>query len=446
MGQQGALIEPIKQRGRTSHFSWLPDAETDPHPRLTWLAECAFDLGVSLFYLKEEIRPSGYRLEPGTLLLSNHQRDCDIPILTTAICERQGLQIRWPLPFYATREDIFSKHFLGNLLVSAGWPKLLAQAIGQIQLGWLFKTVRAKPMRRIREFTFNEALRLATAECRSVHPNNILNARGLRLVEGQLGVLPNTLEPIQERTLGAAGLAFWGLRHLRLTTIKSIEKTFKAEINRQLDEFARLLDQGHVVYIAPEGTISGDGYLRRFRAGPWRVLQRCERPPRLQPLALGYDALKPGRLRVVIHIGDPLIQPLPGTRADFNALLRSTFLKLHALTPSHLIARYLSCGPRCFTERELISWIEQAVAAAKKSPIAVDPLFSRREFHQVLQHRIRWLHQRQLLEHRGWYWSRVGEFTRSPGWHCPEAIASYLNNSLSEIVASEPTLKEVFQP
>lgn len=191
MVQQEALINPIKNRQQRG-FSWLPDADSDPHPRLTWLAECAFDIGVSLFYLKEEIRSPEYNLEPGTLLLSNHQRDCDIPILTTAVCQRDGLQIRWPLPFYATREDIFSKDFLANLLTSAGWPNLLAKAIGKIQLGWLFKTVRAKPMRRIREFTVNEAMQLATAgQNNELQPSRILNARGLRLVESQLGSLPN---------------------------------------------------------------------------------------------------------------------------------------------------------------------------------------------------------------------------------------------------------------
>ena len=95
---------------------WLPDAELDPHPRLTWLTECCFDLSVLALYRKEEMLPEGFSLDPGTLVVSNHQRDSDVPILTTVICRREGLNIRFPLPFYATREDIFLPGFLRDLL------------------------------------------------------------------------------------------------------------------------------------------------------------------------------------------------------------------------------------------------------------------------------------------------------------------------------------------
>ncbi|MGH8128733.1 MAG: hypothetical protein ACRETC_10305, partial [Gammaproteobacteria bacterium] len=114
----------------SSSFDWLPDAELDPHPRLTWLTECAFDLTVDALYEKEEILPVDYALAPGTLIVSNHQRDSDVPILTTTLCQKPGRYLRYPLPFFAAREDILRTGFLRDLALSAGWGQGFAALLG----------------------------------------------------------------------------------------------------------------------------------------------------------------------------------------------------------------------------------------------------------------------------------------------------------------------------
>ena len=164
-------------------FKWLPDADLDPHPRLTWLVECCFDLTVLALFRKEEIVPADFRLDPGTLVVSNHQRDADVPILTTVLCRREGFYIRRPLPFYATREDIFRPGFLADFL--AHWPRPLPALLGRIPLRWLFRIVRAEPMRRVREFTLVETLAaLRAGGFADAAPATVLNRRGRRAARG----------------------------------------------------------------------------------------------------------------------------------------------------------------------------------------------------------------------------------------------------------------------
>lgn len=405
-------------------FDWLPDADRDPHPRLTWLTECAFDVAVDALYEKEEIVPEGYKLEGGTLIVSNHERDSDVPVLTTTLCQRRGRFIRYPLPFYASREDILRPGFLRELLLAQGWPGIIAWPAGWIPLSWLLRIVRARPMRRVREFTLKEALgALCRAGLGDEDPRDWLRPSTIAELERRLRKVPDSLIRLSRKRLGPYGSRFWGLRRLRPTALRRIAPDMRATINTQLRNFAERLDDNRCVYFAPEGTITDDGGMGRIRAGTLRLFKYARRQPAVLPVGLSYDFFNHGRRRVVVNVGTPIQGLDPDHPHAFNGKLRDTLLGLRAATASHLLARYLATGPEQFTVAELTGWMGQARAAVEQSGIKLDPLLQRTsDMEALVRTRLAWLSHHRLVsraeDHLHWYnlWSREKAPGRDAAW------------------------------
>jgi 1-acyl-sn-glycerol-3-phosphate acyltransferase len=408
----------------------LPEAEFYPHPKLSWLIALGFDFTVGALYRVECMLQPGFR--PGALVVSNHQRESDVPIVCSALVRRRGLRLLDPLPFFAMREDLLHRDALFHLLWR--WPRPLAKALGKIPLGWLFRGVRTMPMRRTREFTLGETVEaLIAAGLGDESPEAVLNARGQREVIARMQTLPEHVRDITRDALGRAWRTYWGLRRLRLGVLQRIAPDFRKAVDTQLDSFAALLDRGHALYMAPEGTISPDGRFGRVRAGPWRVSRRRTSPPLIMPVGLSYDALGPGRLRVVAHGGSALRAPDLSSQDRFGAELRDILLALCVLTPSHLLAWYLRHGPRRFTTIELAEWLERSRDVAHASGVGLDPLWKRSSGQIIADERIRWMRRKSLVEHRGGEtWDNIWSRGSAPGWDTPAAMVTYFVNSLTD--------------
>ncbi len=427
-------------------FDWLPDADRDPHPRLTWLTECAFDIVVDTFYEKEEIIPEDYRLEDGTLIVSNHERDSDVPVLTTTLCQRRGRFIRYQLPFYASREDILRPGFLRELLLSQGWPEIIAWPAGWIPLGWLLRIVRAQPMRRVREFTFKEALdALCNNGLGDEDPRDWLRPSTIAELERRLREVPHTIARLKRKSLGNYGRRFWGLRRLRPEALRRIAPDMRVTINAQLKRFAQLLDQGRCVYFAPEGTITDDGGMGHIRAGTRRLFTYARRKPTALPVGLSYDYFKRGRRRVVVNVGTPIQGLDSDSLRAFNAKLRDTLLELRAVTTSHLLAWFLSTGSEQFTVPQLTEWMGKARKAVEQSGIKLDPLLQRTtDMEALVCTRLAWLSHHGLVsraeDHLHWHnrWSREKARGRDAAW----VDARHLVGAFEDWTAHFPALRD----
>jgi len=433
-------------RDARAPFAWLPDARLDPHPRRTWLVECAFDLALHALFRRVEIVPRDYALEPGTLVVSNHQRDADVPLITAALCGRQGLRLRWPLPFPASREDMFRPGFLGELL--AHWPRPLPALLARVPLAWLFRVVRAQPMRRLREFSIGEALAACAAEPGAPHaPEAALNARGRREVWAALGALPGRIDALLgARELAALRRRPWGLRRLGRAARRALLPGLRADIEAQLARFAALLDAGRVVYFAAEGGISESGLLGRFREGMWRVSRLAASPPAVLPAALSFDPFGRGRTRALVHVGAPLRGLDLGDVRAFNASLRRAIVRLYAVTPSHLASRYLSVGPARFTSEALGAWMRRAAQAARDDGLSVDPLLAGGSHEALAARRLTWLARKRLVSRDGAGWVRRWPRESAPGWTTPAAMARYLDHALEALAAEAPRFAACLQP
>lgn len=411
-------------------WTWLPDAELEAHPFGSWLLELGFDLWIRALYQRVVLLPDDFNIAPGTLIACNHQRDVDGPMLGTVLVRRSGLRFRWPLPFFATREDLFRPGILSRLTVH--WPRPLSALLGHLSLAWFFPLGRAEPMRRVREFTLGETLRaLAEADLGDADAASLLNARGRR----ETGI---TASAVSVRALTQRHdlplEAWWGLRRLTLPAFEKLAPAFRATIEAQLMHFAQRLDRGRCVYFAPEGTISMDGHFCRIRAGFFRLAGMAKSPPWIQPMALAYDTLAPGRSRVVVRIGQRFRADTTLDRHAFEATLRRAILGLAPITPSHLLARYLLHGPMSFTREDLAGWFARSLSALHNPRPSLDPLFERSSANTLAGERLRWLEREVLVVRRGDTFRNTCPRDVEPGWHAPANIARYLDNNLVDLV------------
>ncbi|HEX5962030.1 MAG TPA: hypothetical protein VFY97_12415 [Rhodanobacteraceae bacterium] len=389
-----------------------------------------FDLWIRSLYDRVILRPDGFRIAPGTMLASNHQRDVDGPMLGTVLVQRHGLHFRWPLPFYATREDLFRPGILSRLTVQ--WPQPLSALLGHVSLAWFFPLGRAEPMRRVREYTLGEALRaLAAAGFADADAASMLNARGRRetgLAAGAASVrmAGQRDDPRME--------SWWGLRRLAPAASHALAPGFRATVDAQLAHFAMRLDRRRCVYFSPEGTISMDGHFGRIRAGFFRLARMARAPPWIQPMAIGYDTLAPGRSRVVVRIGERRRAVTSLERRAFDATLRRMILELAPITPSHLLARFLLHGPVACTEADLAGWLARCLPALRNAHPSLDPLLQNADVRVLASQRLRWLEHKGVVVRQGDVFRNLCDRGAEPGWRAPANIARYLDNNLADLV------------
>lgn len=411
-------------------FRGIPDAERHRHAWLAWLFECGFEFTVVSVYRRETYFPPGYQLPPGSVVISNHQRDADVPILGTALCRRRGLHFQWPLPYFAAREDLFRRGFVAEYVV--GWPPPLPQLFGLIRLRWFFEILRTRPIRRVREFSLRETLQALVANGLGAHdPAAILNARGRHDLAAQPGRRLDALRP-------RSGSALWGLRRLQRGARQPLLPEFRHTISSQLRDFGALLDQGYSVYFSPEGVISADGRFGRVRAGLRQLCRLAAASPRLLPVALSYDGLAPGKLRVIVQVGELLECPDTAQAAAFSAAVRRTILKLVAINPSHLLAAYLSIGPLQFSTQDLADWLRHALAVVSRRDLRIDPHCANHARAAALEQRLHWLRRKRLLGVARGRWQNLWPRDAKAGWHTPARQVAYFTNSLGDLLPDWP--------
>jgi hypothetical protein len=205
-------------------------------------------------------------------------------------------------------------------------------------------------------------------------------------------------------------------------------------VDAHLAHFAERLDGDRCVYFSPEGTISMDGRFGRIRQGFFRLVRRTKCAPWIQPMALSYDALGPGRLRVVVRIGEHFRANTSLDRRAFDAALRDSVVRLASITPSHLLARFLLHGPHAFDAPGLAGWLAHSHAALKTNGNSLDPLFEHASFEHIASRRLRWLQRKRLVARNGEGFRNICPRDARPSWRKPANIVRYLDNALADLV------------
>jgi len=114
-----------------------------------------------------------------------------------------------------------------------------------------------------------------------------------------------------------------------------------ARIEAGLQRFAAVLNNGGVLFLAPDGMLSPDGRFGRMKSGLPQIVERTVNGVILAPATITYDFMTTGRMTVFGVFGRPLRVDASWPAARLEAELRRTILALTTVTLGQLAARAL---------------------------------------------------------------------------------------------------------
>lgn len=338
----------------------------------------AIDAGIRSLY---RIRVRGlehFSQAPSTLVVTNHQRDADGPIIASALFDRHGLEVRGVLPYFVAREDLFRRGFLGDYLTN--WPPLLREPLLRLSLRSFLLLMQAHPMRRIPERSIGEVLEDALAAFGDLPLTDVLQSRWVRRFQSLAGAeggplhISDVLKRRRYRKLLAQGR---GLSRLTRQRLHALEPYERAVIDAQLQRFAELLEQGETVLLAPEGTISPDGHFHPVRNALPILVNRPRVPTRVLPIGITHDFMAGGRTHVFVNVGPEITDLWGRSRKEICARVTRAILSQSTVTATQLASSFLiglrSRGEAIVEVPELRDYVARKAERFSAAGAYVDP-------------------------------------------------------------------------
>lgn len=339
--------------------------------------ELVFDMGIRRLYRIEVRGLEHFKQAPSTLVVSNHRRDSDGPVIASVLLQRKYLHVHGVRSCFVAREDLFSRGFLGKYLET--WPTPLRALLSRLDLGPLLTLLQAFPMRRIPERTLGEIL------------EDVLAVAGDRPLAGVLR--PQWVEKFERvagaghRQLRVSDVLDWrhrdllfryhGLSKLTQQCLSEIVPYERTVVESQLQHFSRLLDDGATLLLEPEGVVSVDGRFGRPRAGLQALLNRPRVVPRVLPVGVTYDSMTNGRERVFVGIGPELCGMRGLDRRETDERVTEAIHKQLSVTCSQLASRYLVMvrerGNDAITRADLDAYVSRQAIRYSRVGCYVDP-------------------------------------------------------------------------
>lgn len=384
-----------------------------------------------------------YSGAPATLVVSNHRRDVDGPLLGAVLLRRHGLRLQQPLPQFVAREDLFERGFLAHYLPT--WPRFLRPLLAQLDLRWFLRRCGAHPLQRTHEQSVAQVLHTLLDSAGDMPVAQALRPQRLQALARRVGSMADNARI--SALLRGHNTRLWrtrhGYRYLRLAMFRRIKPHLRANIEQQLDYFANLLDAGHMVILEPEGRLSRNGYLRRPQAAMHEFLMRSSQPVRVLPVAVTYDELTLGKAHVFVDI-QPEMQALERLdRAALDQYVMDTIRAGCRVTGGQLAIGFLLSLPVIDAE-----WSEQALANAtcnatrrcRDNQIPLDPcLLDERSRNRRIQAFIGWALAADFVVSTSRDAYRVNNAAMPPPWlpDGPVTLLAYLRAELQETVGAQ---------
>ena len=391
----------------------------------------------ALFRIEESGLPE--EIPTPSLIVANHRRDADIPVLGVFLGRARGWSISGVLPHFVAREDLFEPRFLWHYWRSP-WlvlPRLVSPAIPLARILSVFK---AHPIHRIREQSMAIVLRDIRSYLGERTLESALHPRWAKRLS-EAGAEPNRSIGwllAHERRFASLVGGGWGHRRLNRTAFREFKPVERARIAAHIGVFSAALARGEAVMIAPEGANSPDGYFQRPRAGPWQLASIAGGDLPVLPVGLGYDPSFPGRrMRVFVHAGPAFRAGSRASRRSFDAAVARGILRATTLTGTHFAAHWvLSAVPgegleeAAFTDFCADLGAQLGAGGLRIAPDAAD----------LFPQRMQWLIRTGLVERRanGWRRSHLPEV--APGWASRASLAVFLRNELASAASLVPGL------
>lgn len=288
-----------------------------------------------------------------TYLGMMHKRDIDPFILVPTIIFHRGWKaVAWDMHF-ALRGDGFTRGFLPRVM--GGRPDWLARFLRPLALGPFLRWLGTYPtdgLVRPAEEWIREVLQVDG----DVRAGTILSpaflqdfAQSAYLSVEQISAMP--LSQLMAWRYHTVLHKFYGPEMLVGAKRRHIERRVVARIHGQLDEIVACLWQDGSFFGSPEGQLSPDGHVSQLHAGFHRIIRAAPPDLRVVPIALSYDFMAPGRLRLFVDFA-PEIEYAPKlSQAELDKRLRRSWL-LHARFTCTQLASGFLMNCRCSSSAE----------------------------------------------------------------------------------------------
>lgn len=322
------------------------------------------------------------QLEPATILAPNHRSDNDIPLLVSTLGPHwtEMVTAGLPWPTFAADDHAFLRGFLAGY--PEGLPLTARRLLWPICVGGILERhLQCVPVRQPAQMRLVELLRSAPDEPLDGRLPSDLDA-ALRSRADELRVSP----PLRAADVleGRFADLLWTLVDRDRTS--HCEEIWRSHLRAAVGDFRRLaatLRSGGLVVIFPEGELRPEGQVGPLRPGLASLVRRG-RARSVQPVAISYDPLAPGRVRAYISVAAPILTspasdpPADGAAAvTLDARVTDAMRGAIPLTTGQIAAAVLRDGGAARAlQRAGAQWVARAQADAR--PIEPDLLGARR--------------------------------------------------------------------
>ncbi|APZ42470.1 1-acyl-sn-glycerol-3-phosphate acyltransferase [Acidihalobacter ferrooxydans] len=318
------------------------------------------------------------RHAPGALVLSNHRRDSDGPLLGGVLMHPEGLRFKGVEPFFIAREDLFRPGFLGQYLQD--YPRPL-RLLRHLPLAGALSAIQLRPLRRIPEYSLGEVLTDVLEQLGDRPLAQTLRPAWVQRVAHALGRDAAVLR-VSDALRAPRALRYQthAFRRLTRATFRALLPYQRSVIAGQLQAFAHLVEDGATILLEPEGRISPDGRFHRPRQALHYLLNASTRTPHILPVAITYDFMRPGRTRVLVRFGPPLHGLSGQSRRATDATVARAVLGLWTVCASQLTGYYLlhhdAPTTRDALSAALAHWFTEIAQRCARLGVPLDPLLA----------------------------------------------------------------------
>ena len=395
------------------------------------------DVSLRLVHRIEVNGLENYSRSPSTLVVMNHRRDSDGPIVAGVLLLRRGMGVNGVMPYFVAREDLFRKGFLKEYLET--WPGAIRELLGLLDLRSVLKALHVCPMRRVRERTLGEVLEDSLELFGDKPLADVLRPSWLAQFESlapatRRGAL--TLCNALERRYRPLLLQEYGLRKLNRLFFDAMKLNDSRVIESQLQHIVSLLEQGETVFLTPEGMIPVDGRFERFRAGLHILVNRPRTSLRVLPAGITYDFMTSGRQSVFLNLGRELSGLKGLSRKDVDNRVAKAIVGQLTVTASHLASQllmsYRTNGHGRFMAGELVERVGSDAQRCANAGAHVDPrLLDQRRLAKRMRQYFKYCVRRGMLLRNidGTYDLHNGLEEPFVSWSV--GIMDYINNELA---------------
>ena len=326
-------------------------------------------------YRVTTIGPVPSRLRHGTLIVSTHRAETDVPLICPSIYLGYGLwRHRRVRPHFAAREDVFERGFFAGF--PAGLPLVVRRALYGVGVGRVLARLPMHPVpypdaRRLRLGRALAAVPQA-APLESLLPASTYRLLRERALEAGLAE-PRVVGDVLNGTYADVLWRFYRRAELGHAAFDEAWERRAAEATAEIRGLVDLLRSGEVLLVFPEGRPSLDGAIGPVRGGAGMLVRRG-RPESVLPVAIAYDPLQPGRPLAFVAFGKPLGDLADDVEASIlHALMRTTPLTCGQVVAGRLVD-VADSGLDTVTLADLDTRLRAAVGAAQAEGRPVDPV------------------------------------------------------------------------